>query len=92
MEKRTPSRTCVSSQARPDPATDWIDQRQLAALLDVSNKTASLRAARGELKQFEHGVPGCGRRKYSRALFNHVLETCYATSRKDSQPEELPEA
>lgn len=77
---------------RPDPCADWIDQGELAALLGISAKTASLRACRGELKQYEHCVPGCGRRKYSRALYDHVLETCYATSRNESQPEERPEA
>src|SRR3954447_24396744 len=52
----------------PDPASDWISQRGLAALLGVSERTASLWARAGRLRCYEHGVENCARRPYSRQL------------------------
>jgi len=52
----------------PSPDTDWICQRELAELLDISERTASLWASAGKLRRFEHGFPNCGHRKYSQAL------------------------
>ena len=58
----------------PDPSVDWITQRELAQLLSVSERTASLWAKAGRLQIFEHGVTACGRRKYSRALIARELK------------------
>lgn len=52
----------------PDPASDWIGQRGLAALLGVSERTESLWARAGKLRCYEHGMPNCARRRYSRQL------------------------
>ena len=58
--------------SRNGPATDWLNQRELAELLGISTKTASLHARRGKLRVYQHGVHGCGRKKYSRALVERV--------------------
>lgn len=60
--------------AAPDPASDWIDQRELARTLGISEKTASAWAALGRLHVFEHGSRLGGRRKYSRTLVRRELE------------------
>lgn len=57
----------------PLPRTDWICQVQLAELLGVSEHTASNWARADKLKRFEHGMPNCGRRKYSRSLVEREL-------------------
>ena len=64
---------------------DWINQKQLAGLLRVTPKTASVWARRGWLLQYEHGVVGCGRRKYSRQLveYRHAQAIVHA---KNSTP------
>jgi len=51
-----------------DPQDDWVNQRELAGLLQVRPETACRWAGRGELAIFEHGMVGAGRRKYSRQL------------------------
>lgn len=58
----------------PQPGTDWIYQRTLALTLGISQKTASVWAADGRLRKFEHGVPACGRRKYSKRLVQRELQ------------------
>ena len=62
-----------------NPATDWITQRALAKLLGVSERTATAWTKEGCLRQYEHGVPGCGRRKYSRARIEAVLRRSWAS-------------
>jgi predicted site-specific integrase-resolvase len=57
----------------PLPSEDWISQRQLAKLLGISERTASVWASEGRLRRFEHGVKDCGRRRYSRALVKREL-------------------
>ncbi len=57
----------------PEPGRDWITQRSLAAALGVSQRTASLWSGAGKLRRYEHGMPDCGRRKYSRALVEREL-------------------
>lgn len=54
---------------------DWINQAELAAMLGITPKTASVRARKGLLRQYEHGVEGCGRKKYSRQLVIYRHET-----------------
>lgn len=58
----------------PDPQTDWIDQRELAAILTVSEKTACCWAKEGRFVVFEHGFEQCGRRKYSRTLVRRDIQ------------------
>lgn len=59
----------------PVPTSDWIPQSELARMLGVSARTASLWAKADRLRRFEHGVPGCGgRRRYSRRLVERELE------------------
>lgn len=58
--------------SQDEPATDWLNQKELARLLGISTKTASVHARQGKLRVYEHGVPACGRRKYSRALVERV--------------------
>ncbi len=58
----------------PDPRTDAICQREVAALFGVSERPASLQAKAGQLRRYEHGIPNCGRRKYSRRLAELELE------------------
>jgi hypothetical protein len=62
-----------TSQAPPHPGSDWVCQKLVATELGISPQRASLKARAGELRRFEHGVPGCGRRKYSRALIQREL-------------------
>jgi hypothetical protein len=59
---------------RPIPQADWICQQDLAELLYISSRTAANWAAAGELAQFEHGFPSCGRRRYSRLLVERALQ------------------
>ena len=40
----------------------------------MSERTASLQAKAGQLRRYEHGIPTCGRRKYSRRLVELELE------------------
>ncbi|WP_165252731.1 hypothetical protein [Paludisphaera soli] len=61
-------------RSTPDLRTDAICQRQIAALFGVFERTASLQAKAGRLRRFEHGVPNCGRRKYSRRLVELEVE------------------
>jgi hypothetical protein len=65
----------VDTQTRfPDPASDWTDQKGLAELLSISEKTACCWAKEGRLAEFEHGFPHCGRRKYSRTLVRREIQ------------------
>lgn len=59
----------------PDPATDWITVSEVARILGVSAKTARQRAHAGELDHFQHGVGGCGQRKFSRMLVERIIES-----------------
>lgn len=70
----------------PSPTTDWITQRELAQVLGVSERTASLWAKAGRLEPFEHGVATCGRRKYSKTLVQRELNNRWdeAVTRQDS--------
>jgi hypothetical protein len=61
----------------PPPQEDWVTQREMAKMLGVSDRTASLWAAAGRLRRFEHGFPECGRKKYSRALVEAELQQCW---------------
>ena len=72
----------------PDPAGDWISQRGLAALLGVSERTASLWARAGRLKCYEHGVPNSARRRYSRQLVERERQRRWDTAVR-SQDERL---
>ena len=64
----------VAVDPRPLPPIDWICQRQLAELLAVSERTASIWAKAGRLRPYEHGFRNCGRRKYSRCLVETELQ------------------
>ncbi|WZO96112.1 hypothetical protein EP7_003094 [Isosphaeraceae bacterium EP7] len=64
----------LESRPIPDPRTDAICQREVAALFGVSERTASLQARAGRLRSYENGIPNCGRRKYSRLLVELELE------------------
>lgn len=55
----------VMPEAMPDPSKYRICQRTLCGILGFSERTGSLQAKAGKLSRFEHGIPGCGRRKYS---------------------------
>jgi len=66
--------TAMSETEAPDPAADWIDQRELAGMLGVSEKTACCWAKEDRLAMFEHGFPQCGRRKYSRTLIRREIQ------------------
>jgi len=59
----------------PLPSGGWICQAELAAMLGVSPRTASLWASAGKLRGYEHGFPNCGRRKYSKALVELEMQT-----------------
>jgi hypothetical protein len=72
MENHPTART-EGSDSHPAPPTDWIDQQHLARLLGISAKTASVRSKQGDLRIYEHGVRGCGRRKYSIAIIEREL-------------------
>lgn len=50
------------------PEHDWLTQRELAALLCCSERTASIWAREGRFQCYLHGCPVAGRRKYSRRL------------------------
>ena len=63
----------MKSEDPPSPADDWITQVELAQLLGISANTASQWAKQGRLREFEHGMVGAGRRRYSRALFQRLL-------------------
>ena len=58
----------------PLPADDWVEQQQLAEIFGVTPKTVSLWAGDGKLRRYEHGMPNCGRRKYSRSLVLRDIE------------------
>ena len=58
----------------PSPRGDWICQRELAALFGVSERTATLWAAAGRLRRFQHGFPDCGRKKLSRTLAEREIQ------------------
>ncbi len=58
----------------PDPRSDGICQKSLSEMFGYSERTASLLAKAGKLRRFEHGIPGCGRRKYSRRLVERELQ------------------
>jgi len=65
----------LKTRDRPLPSEDWVSQCEIARMLGVSQQTASTWAKAGRLRRFEHGVPGCGRRrKYSRRLVERELE------------------
>lgn len=64
----------VTPEAMPDPRKDRICQRSLCGLFGFSERTGSLLAKSGKLRRFEHGIPGSGRRKYSRALVERELQ------------------
>ncbi len=55
---------------------DWITQKELAAMLGISPKTASEWAKQGRLIRFEHGIDGAGRRRYSRHLVQREFQNC----------------
>lgn len=57
----------------PDPRSDGICQKSVCGVLGISERTGSLLAKVGKLRRFEHGIPGCGRRKYSRRLVEREL-------------------
>jgi hypothetical protein len=63
----------LPEEAPPDPKTDWCYLKDVAKALGHSPHTASAKAKSGDFLHFEHGVPGCGRRKYSRALIEREL-------------------
>ena len=58
----------------PLPEFDWITQRELAGILGVSEKTASVWAKAGRLEIFAHGLNVCGRRRYSRSLLKNAIQ------------------
>jgi hypothetical protein len=70
---------------------DWLSQQELAALMQISERTASKLARAGHLKIFEHGVQNVGRRRYSRALFQRHVDSCMkrAAERQDAVLESL---
>jgi hypothetical protein len=55
---------------------DWITQKELAAMLGISPKTASEWAKQGRLIRFEHGIDGAGRRRYSHLLVEREFQRC----------------
>ena len=75
---------------KPAPPDDWICQRELAAIFDISARTASVRANAGLFRQFEHGVPSWGNRKYSRQLVERVIRRRWeeAIQRQDAIQDE----
>jgi hypothetical protein len=64
-------------QSMPWPNGDRITQRALAALLGISETTASSWAKDGRLRRYEHGVSNSGRRRYSIALVRREQERCW---------------
>jgi len=86
-QRRKPKKVLESVRTpHPNPAADWITQRELACILGVCARTASLWAKAGRLQPFEHGVAACGRRKYSSALVQQELRRRWdeATERQSS--------
>ena len=73
LDDRTAMPPHPSAPTPPDPRTDWCFQRDLAEALGISAQVASTKARAGELRHFEHGVPACGKRKYSKALIEREL-------------------
>jgi hypothetical protein len=69
-----PESTRATTLELPSPANDWIDQSQVGGIFGVTAKTASLWAKAGRLSRYEHGMPNCGRRKYSRQLVMQDLK------------------
>jgi hypothetical protein len=69
----------------PEPATDWISQRELAALLKMTEQTACHWAKQGRLRRYEHGLAAAGRKKYSRQLVERERRQCWqeAIARQD---------
>jgi hypothetical protein len=67
------TQNATKPETPPAPHKDWICQRQLANLLDISERTASVWASAGRLRRFEHGVEQCGRKKYSRRLVEREI-------------------
>lgn len=65
----------MDTDSLPNPKADWLCQRDLAQFLAISEHTASVWAAAGRFRQYEHGMSNCGRRKYSRSLLEREL-TC----------------
>jgi hypothetical protein len=69
--KPQPSRCDLeANDPRPqlDPVTDWISQKDLAALLGVTPHTAAKWARAGRLRAYEHGFGLGAKRRYSRWL------------------------
>jgi hypothetical protein len=64
----------MSHTKAPAPPRDWITQKALARILGISQRAASVWARGGRLTRFEHGMPGCGRRRHSRALVEMELD------------------
>jgi len=64
----------LQSEPMPDPRDDGICQRTLCDILCVSERTGSILARQGKLSRFENGIPGCGRKKYSRRLVERELQ------------------
>ena len=58
----------------PPPSSDWICQRDLAKLFGIVERTATIWAKAGRLRQYEHGIDNCGRRKYSRTLVDNDMQ------------------
>ncbi len=80
-----------AERATPDPEQDRIDQRTLASLLGISERTASVWARAGRLRHYEHGVGTCGRRRYSRGLVLRERQRCWLRAVR-AQDELLGEA
>jgi hypothetical protein len=80
---KTESRTIV----RPAPSKDWICQRELARLLGISERTASIRAQQGKLDRYRHGVPGMGRKAYSRELVQRDLQRRWEEAIRNQEEE-----
>ena len=72
----------------PLPREDWICQAELAEMLGVSERTASIWARAGKLQQYEHGCQPCGRRKYSRKLVERKLALGWAAAVERQQMSE----
>lgn len=84
----------MAGESAPSPTTDWLTQSELAELLGISERTASVWACAGKLRIYEHGVRGCGRRKYSRALVQRELDQRWseAVDRLDTGPSDAEHA
>ena len=79
-----------------DPQYDWINQRQLAELLNVAPETASRWASKGELSIFAHGMIRAGRHKYSWQVVREYqrirIQLARRRMRSALDPEALPTA